>query len=134
MCIVSWVHEDRGYRLFSNRDEKLARGVATDPQLLCRDGVRFLAPIDVDFGGTWIAANEFGVSVCLLNGAANGHRAADSRYRSRGQIVLGLVSAKSLQELLARLWQYDLSVYERFTLAVLECGQREVVMERDGAE
>ncbi len=94
MCTVSWVHEDRGYQLFSNRDEKLTRGVANDPQLLCRDGVRFLAPIDGDFGGTWIAANEFGVSVCLLNGAAKSHRAGDSHHRSRGQIVLDLASAK----------------------------------------
>jgi hypothetical protein len=134
MCTVSWVHEDRGYQLFSNRDEKLTRGVATDPQLLCRDGVRFLAPIDGDFSGTWIAANEFGVSVCLLNGAAKSHRAADSHHRSRGQIVLDLASTKSLQEVQARLWQYDLSAYESFTLAVLERGQREVVMEWDGTE
>ncbi len=134
MCTVSWVHEDRGYQLFCNRDEKSTRGVATDPQLLCRDGVRFLAPIDGDFGGTWIATNEFGVSVCLLNGAAKSHRAADSHHRSRGQIVLDLASAKSLQEVQARLWQYDLSSYEPFTLAVLERGQREMIMEWDGTE
>jgi hypothetical protein len=108
--------------------------VATDPQLLCRDGVRFLAPIDVDFGGTWIAANEFGVSVCLLNGEAKSHRAADSHHRSRGQIVLDLASAKSLQEVQARFWQYDVSAYESFTLAVLERGRREVVMEWDGTK
>lgn len=134
MCTVSWVHEDRGYQLFSNRDEKLTRGVATDPQLLCRDGARFLAPIDGDFGGTWLAANEFGVSVCLLNGAAKSHRAAGSHHRSRGQIVLDLASAKSLQEVQARFWQRNLSPYEPFTLAALERGQREMVLEWDGME
>jgi hypothetical protein len=134
MCTVSWVHEERGYQLFCNRDEKLTRSGATDTQLLCRDGVRFLAPIDGDFGGTWIAANEFGVSVCLLNGAAKSHRAADSHHRSRGQIVLDLASAKSLQDVQARFWQYDLSAYESFTLSVLDRGQREVVMEWDGTE
>jgi len=103
MCTVSWVHEDRGYQLFVNRDEKLTRAVATDPQLLCHDGVRFLAPIDGDFGGTWIATNEFGVSVCLLNGATGSQAPAGRDHRSRGQIVLHLVSAKSLQEVVPKL-------------------------------
>src|SRR5262245_19361134 len=102
MCTVSWVHDDRRYQIFCNRDEKLTRLPATDPQFLCRDGVRFVAPIDGDFGGTWLAANEFGVSVCLLNGSARSRGAAGSQHRSRGQIVLDLASAKSLREVQAR--------------------------------
>jgi len=134
MCTVSWVHEDRGYQLFCNRDEKLTRGVATDPQLLCRDGVRFLAPIDGDFDGTWIAANELGITVCLLNGAATRHPGADGHHHSRGQIVLDLASAKSLEEVQTRLWRCNLAPYAPFTLAVLEPGQSEMLMEWDGTE
>ena len=68
MCTVSWVHQPGGYHLLSNRDEKRTRGTASAPALVERGGVRFIAPIDADFGGTWIAANEFGISLCLLNG------------------------------------------------------------------
>ena len=50
-------------------------------------------PIDSDFGGTWIAANQFGVSVCLLNGDAGttGIRAR----RSRGLLLRELAWAPS---------------------------------------
>ena len=67
MCTVSWLRQSNGYQLFCNRDEKRTRRPSSGPQLLVRDGVRFLAPIDADFGGTWIAVNEFGLSLVLVN-------------------------------------------------------------------
>jgi len=134
MCTVSWIHEDGGYQIFCNRDEKLTRRPATDPQLLCRDGVRFLAPIDADAGGTWIATNEFGVTVCLLNGALEVEPQASDARRSRGLIVLDLASAASIQEVQARVWQADLQPYEPFTLVALETGQHATVIEWSGVE
>src|SRR6266849_6073651 len=112
MCTVSWIHEDGGYQLFCNRDEKLTRQPASDPQVLYHDGVRFLAPIDADSGGTWLATNEFAVTVCLLNGAqrsigipacapfrlSNKDKKGCLCYRSRGVIVLELATAKSIEE------------------------------------
>src|SRR5260221_11105891 len=68
MCTVSWLHEDDGYHLLCNRDEKLSRAPALPPRIQERNGVRYVAPIDGNFGGAWIGANEFGVSICLLNG------------------------------------------------------------------
>ncbi|PWT90672.1 MAG: hypothetical protein C5B56_05030, partial [Proteobacteria bacterium] len=68
MCTVSWVHQPDGYHLLCNRDEKRTRGVASGPRLQRCGGVNYLAPMDPDFGGTWIATNEFGISLCLLNG------------------------------------------------------------------
>src|SRR5690349_18163854 len=103
MCTVSWVHEDGGYQLLCNRDEKKTRGRAGAPQIDRRRGVTFLAPIDADFGGTWIAVNEYGVAVCLLNGAnVTGtvtEAATDRTYRSRGHVVLDLVTSRSSDDI-----------------------------------
>ena len=134
MCTVSWIHQEAGYQVFCNRDEKLTRRSATEPQLLCRDGVRILAPIDGDAGGTWIVTNEFGITVCLLNGAFENASPSNVAWRSRGLLVLDLASAESIQDVQARIWQSDLLRYEPFTLAVLEAGQHTLVIEWDGVE
>ena len=120
MCTVSWVHQPGGYHLFSNRDEKLTRGTAFAPALVQRDGVRFIAPIDADFGGTWLAANEFGISVCLLNGYTETASAGASPRPSRGLLVRELAGATSGSECVSRLQQFDLSPFATFGAAILE--------------
>ena len=68
MCTVSWLHSPNGYHLLCNRDEKRTRSSAIAPRISVNGAVQFIAPLDQDFGGTWIATNEFGTSICLLNG------------------------------------------------------------------
>lgn len=128
MCTVSWIHADDGYQLFCNRDEKFTRKAASDPQVLCRDGVHFLAPIDGDSGGTWLATNEFGMTLCLLNGTGLPGR------RSRGLLVMDLASAKSLAEVHDRIRLRDLAQYAPFTLAVLVPAKPATVIEWDGQQ
>lgn len=137
MCTVTWVHDDCGYQLFCNRDEKLTRGVANPPGLSLRDGISFLAPQDADFGGTWISVNEFGVSVCLLNGAIamdQGNSAGPSarRLKSRGLLLVGLAAAESIAAVSALVSKADLFAYAPFTLAVLERSNRSAVIEWNG--
>jgi len=119
--------------VFCNRDEKLTRRPSTDPQLLCRDGVRFLAPIDGDAGGSWIATNELGITLCLLNGPSQTSRHV-SAGRSRGLLLLDLASAGSVQDVQLRVWKTDLWRYDAFSLAVLEQGQHTLMVEWDGTE
>ena len=76
MCTVTWIYEPGGYHLLCNRDEKKDRAPALAPRIHQRGWVRFIAPVDAQFGGSWIAVNEFGVSVCLLNGARGSVRVA----------------------------------------------------------
>jgi len=130
MCTVSWVHETDGYRLLCNRDEKRTRAGATPPTVEIRDGVRFLAPSDGNFGGSWIGVNELGVSVCLLNG--NGPRGVN--LRSRGLLLLDLVSAESADDVAERASNMDLSVFAPFTLVALERHRPSVLVEWDGSE
>jgi Transport and Golgi organisation 2 len=133
MCTVSWIHDEDRYQLLCNRDEKLTRKSAQKPRLAVRNGTRFLAPVDGDFGGTWIATNEFGVSVCLLNGAnltgSEIHAAAPER--SRGLLVLDLIPLASVAAICNRLRETDLSAFAPFTLAALEPGRPVAILKWD---
>jgi hypothetical protein len=136
MCTASWIYDRDGYQLFFNRDEKLTRKPALEPRLAVRNGIRFLAPVDGDFGGTWIATNEFGVSICLLNGAnltGSETRAATPR-RSRGLLLLDLIPLASVAAICNRLRETDLSVFAPFTLAALEPGRTASILEWDRAK
>jgi hypothetical protein len=126
MCTVSWIHEPEGYQLFCNRDEKLTRGKAAPPRHAVRDGVHFLAPVDADFGGTWIATNEFGLSLCLLNGMPG------PWSRSRGLLVLDLISLPSIVAVLDRVGNMDLTPFAPFTLAGVEPQNPAAVVEWNG--
>jgi hypothetical protein len=82
--------------------------------------VKYLAPIDPDFSGTWIATNEFGISLCLLNGenAPHGRRPCSSR----GLLIPDLIWARSMDDCQFLLRQTDLTQYAAFSLALLEPG------------
>lgn len=135
MCTVSWLHDENGYQLFCNRDEKLTRKRALAPRLAVRDGVRFVAPVDGDFGGTWLATNEFGVTVGLLNGAnLTGSGGGYPREaRSRGLFLLDLISSPSVAVVCDRVRDADLASFAPFTLAVIEPGQPTAVIEWNGS-
>ena len=68
MCTVSWLYHPGGYQLFCNRDEKHHRLPALPPLSCVHRGMQYVAPVDGDAGGTWLAVNEAGLTLCLLNG------------------------------------------------------------------
>lgn len=127
MCTVTWIREAEGYQLFCNRDEKRTRKPASPPGIAIQNGVRFLAPLDGDFGGTWIATNEFGLTLCLLNGA----RAVAAR--SRGLLVLDLAHLESVASVVKHVRKSDLQPYAPFTMAVLAPGACPVIIEWSGS-
>ncbi len=137
MCTVSWVHDDYGYHLLCNRDEKRSRPVASLPQIHCRGSVRFAAPVDGAYGGTWIAVNEYAVSLCLLNGnslSIGTTSPTPTAPRSRGLLLAEYMDARSVFEVCDRLWAADLSRYAPFTLVTLEANEPAAVMEWDGVD
>ncbi|MCB0215493.1 MAG: NRDE family protein [Chloroflexi bacterium] len=74
MCTVSWSTTPGGYLLYFNRDERRERAAALPPrQERGANGRRFLAPLDLEAGGTWLGVNELGLTLGLLN-----HYAADA--------------------------------------------------------
>jgi uncharacterized protein with NRDE domain len=134
MCTASWIFEEGGYQLFFNRDEQRTRKPAGLPCLTVLDGVRVLAPVDGDFGGTWIGTNEFGVSVGLLNGAnltgSVGRHAPASR--SRGLLPLELLPLRSVSAIRERLRKTDLYRYAPFTVVALDLHQPATLIEWNG--
>jgi hypothetical protein len=89
--------------------------------------VRFVAPIDADFGGTWIGANQSGLSFCLLNGIGS------SRGRtSRGLLVLDLLNSASAAEAGERVLAINPSEDGPFTLIIIEPGARAAAFQSDG--
>ena len=129
MCTVSWSRESGGgYQLFCNRDEKRTRRTAVAPQLRTSEGTRFIAPLDANFGGTWIGVNEHGVSVCLLNR----YDCAVPGRVSRGLLVLDLLGSRSAAEAIQSAAARDLAQFSPFTLIALEPALPAVLCAWDG--
>lgn len=121
MCTATWLAEPGGYQLFFNRDELRSRKPALPPAVRERRGMRYLAPEDGEAGGTWIAVNQAGVSVGLLNGAAAAPL-PDREWTSRGTLVSSLADAGGWQEVRRRLADLALADIRPFTLVVAEPG------------
>ena len=127
MCTLTWIfNEDcEGYSLFFNRDELKTRQRAIPPHLKQTEhGIHFLAPTDTDAGGTWIAVNQYGLTVCLLNN----YEAAEpetGELRSRGEIVLALAGCETPDAAEQVLMAMDLSCYRGFSVVLLQADARQ---------
>ena len=121
MCTLSWLIEADRYRVFFNRDELRTRRPAVPPAVRRRGRVRFVAPLDGDFGGSWIAVSESGLTLCLLNGfPATAPPPSPARYTSRGQLPLSLIDLPSASRVREQLETTELGCYRPFLLAVFE--------------
>ena len=119
MCTLSWQIRDNRLTVVFNRDERFSRPDAHPPDTETIDGVRVLAPRDPEGGGTWIAANEFGMVVCLMNNyRAGSHEEPDKVYQSRGLLVRSLSPFSDLHRLRKKLADIELHSYRPFHLVV----------------
>ena len=134
MCTVSWIHQDDGYHLLCNRDERHTRKPALPARVHERGDVRYIAPIDGDRGGSWIGVNQFGLSLCLLNRYQDSEQSATGSKESRGLLLAGLMDAQSRAEVHFRVLETDLSRFEPFTLVALEPQEKALVVHWTGRE
>lgn len=118
MCTLSWLHTNDGYQLFFNRDEQRTRKSALPPQIFIEQGVKVLMPIDPVGGGSWIAVNEHGLSVCLLNYYQGTVSATPTTppLVSRGKLLRALSKCTTLNVLEKLLADILLNTYAPFTL------------------
>jgi hypothetical protein len=122
MCTVSWAATAEGYELLCNRDERRTRRVAHAPTVRTSRGVRFVAPTDAEAGGTWIAANEYGLTLCLLNRYSEGELQVAGEFKSRGLLLPHLLSLRDPAEVLRAIGRGGLSQFLPFTLLALAPG------------
>ena len=96
MCTVTFIPADNGYFLTHSRDEKKARKKASVPCHTIINNKKLIFPIDGESGGSWIALQENGNAVCLLNGAFKKFTDSASYKISRGKIFLELASSENI--------------------------------------
>lgn len=131
MCTVTWRAASGGYDLFFNRDELRTRAPARPPSEALAEGVRYLAPTDTEAGGSWLAVNELGTTVGLLNAHP---RAAPTPHRllSRGLLVRKLADLSAVDALGARLTELDLERLRPFTIFAVSPGAPGLALDWDG--
>lgn len=94
MCTISWLAAG-GLHVHFNRDERRTRDAALPPQLWAASRKPFLAPLDPEGGGTWIAAASTGTIHAVLNDYGGNPRRSHSppsgiRKTSRGLVPVCL--------------------------------------------
>jgi len=117
---MTWFVKEGGYELFFNRDERLSRSRADLPTVQREDGVSYISPTDADAGGTWIAANEFGYTVCLLNHYQFEQIETYKKWTSRGEIVRRFAVTSDLMLAEQRFRRMDLGDYRAFRMFIID--------------
>ncbi|MFV8370511.1 NRDE family protein [Flavobacterium sp. LB2R40] len=117
MCTVSFVATNGKIIITSNRDEKTIRPSAIPPKNYTVNGKNLIFPKDPKAGGTWFVANADGTILVLLNGADEKHEVKLPYRKSRGLIVLEMISSISPKDF----WtEIDLENIEPFTLVLFQ--------------
>ena len=95
MCTLTVVTRNDTYLMAMNRDEQIARGTGSPPEIHEFEGARAIYPND-GHGGTWIAANECGIALALLNWNDIAPPGKAVKTRSRGRVIPALIDSRSL--------------------------------------
>lgn len=117
MCTVSFVCTNDKVIITSNRDEQVIRPSAIPPKNYALNGKNIIYPKDPKAGGTWYVVDEKGRVLVLLNGADEKHQVKLPYRKSRGLIVLEMISSASPK----KFWdEIDLDSIEPFTLVLFQ--------------
>jgi Transport and Golgi organisation 2 len=117
MCTVTFIPSGNNFFFTSSRDEQVGRLLAIYPRVYEINGHRILFPKDSQAGGSWITINENGHVAVLLNGAIKAHPAEPPYRKSRGLILLDLISKNSPADAFG---ETDFTGIEPFTVIIFE--------------
>jgi hypothetical protein len=116
MCTVSYVNVKGKVIITSNRDESILRADVLEPKAYHIKNKKLYFPKDIK-GGTWYAVDEKSNVVVLLNGAHEKYISNGNYIKSRGLVVLDILSGDSLIE---AWYDIDLNLIEPFTLVIFD--------------
>ncbi|MFZ0827646.1 MAG: NRDE family protein [Verrucomicrobiia bacterium] len=114
MCTVSFIARKNGYALAMNRDEKLTRVPGLPPKLCEAGGRAVLCPSEPG-GGTWIALNDAGATLALINWYSVRARVKAGAV-SRGEVVKSVRAAGSSDFVVSALAKLPLAKINPFRL------------------
>jgi len=124
MCTVSFLPTRHGFMLAMNRDEQVSRPRALTPRRHWTGTRASLYPSEAG-GGTWIGANDVGLTLALVNWYAKPQR--DRRLCvSRGIIIPHLLAAENLADVAAMFADLPLSQINPFRLIVASAKERKL--------
>lgn len=118
MCTATWMLTSSGYQIYFNRDEQKGRQEALPPTRFDNTGTEFVMPVDPVGGGSWIAMNEHGLSLCLLNFYQG--KMPQHPLISRGLLIKQLANCRTAHEALATLDTVPLLHYAPFSLMLFD--------------
>src|SRR5690349_15633555 len=95
MCTFSFVPTRYGYYAAMNRDERVTRETGIAPQLFRAGDLLAAYPTERD-GGTWIAGNERGIALALLNW--NLPQKQNNKQFSRGSVIPRLIGHRDMAD------------------------------------
>jgi hypothetical protein len=122
MCTLSWIRGVAGYSVFMNRDEQPTRAPGLPPAIH-EGAVRWIAPLDGQSHGTWIGANEQGITLAILNRWHESPMRAEGEWISRGLLVTSLLDETTKDDVERHLRDEPLTLYQPFTLVAFEVGR-----------
>ena len=120
MCTMTWFVSSAGYELFFNRDERISRSRAAPPSVQTINGIDYISPTDTDAGGTWIAVNNRGITVCLLNHYEFQQIASYKAWTSRGEIVRSFANTVDIDVAEQRFKSLNLENYRAFRMFLID--------------
>jgi hypothetical protein len=137
MCTLSIISPSgcgpQGLRVVFSRDEERDRPAALAPRWRTLDRARLgvtraIWPTDPRGGGTWIAAADSGLVLCLLNLNLEPRPMLPPALLSRGQIIPRLIEADGAAASIAALEQLDLDRFAPFRLVAIDAGSESMLI------
>ena len=120
MCTISIIFAGDRIRLACNRDEQINRATARPPVVRTFGERLAVMPIDPTSDGTWLAVNDAGVMMALLNRTiAAGERSASAAL-SRGRIIPSLMHCESAREAASLARGLPTLAYQPFRLIIAD--------------
>jgi hypothetical protein len=125
MCTVSFLPTTSGFFVAMNRDEKRSRVAALPPEVMQFDRARAVLPREPG-GGTWIAVNDCGICLALINWHRIAREPAGTVV-SRGDVILRLLNASSCSDIAEAIARLPLQKLRPFRLIAIAPHQRGLI-------